>query len=312
MDYADEPYRRLYIRRTVTNKLLGWEGRAVMHEMHYELDRSGVFDFPGGDPVDSVAVATGLPTKVVRVGLKRLFDTETWKLEGSTIVWPNYLEAQTCSRSDRARQQTSRKRRSEAPPKNPQKTDPLSQNVTFGHDLSHAVTSGHTRHEMSPIALHYSDPELSTEERAREAPPRPQPEPSPTGADPPPLVELVELPQGDGTRWKSFPKGWRWSAETEAAARMAGVSAEELQEHVSWWTTHDFARPVNDLEGELQRAIAGIRRHAETDRFKAAQRAKAAEVRPFRARKATVLAQPNCGMTVESLFARPKTAEAAE
>jgi len=120
----------------------------------------------------------------------------------------------------------------------------------------------------------------------------PQPEPS-RGAD-----------THTGTWWY-YPEGWHWNAETEAAASVVGVSAKQLQDHVDYWTTHVFSRPVCDLDGELRRSIGGIRTRAETARAKAAQA-------PFRPRKPAVLAQPNCGMTVESIFARKKPAEAAQ
>src|SRR6186997_828295 len=245
MDYSDEPYRRMYSRRTVTNKLLGWEGRAVMHEMGiYELDRAGVFEFPGDDPADSVAVATGLPIKTVRIGLERLFKTKTWVLQGSAIIWPNYLEAQSCSHNDRFRQQESRKRRREDK-LNPAQNGALSQNVTDCHELSQPVTLGHSQHSIpQSSSAQSSSAQLSPERgRGRRRPKRPLA----AGADTRPAT------------WTNYPPGWHWSAETEAAAAIEGVSAAELQEHVKYWTTHVFSVEVRDLDGELQRSIPAIR-----------------------------------------------------
>ncbi len=117
--------------------------------------------------------------------------------------------------------------------------------------------------EPAPEPTPESEPEPATV---------PLPLPVPLPAPEPPRLRLV--PGGaDGPRYPSYPKGWRWSAETAAAAGIAGVSTDELQEHVSWWTTHDFARPCNDLDGELRRSVPGIRKHSETERFKAAARA---------------------------------------
>jgi len=110
MNFEDEPYARLYIRRTLTNKRLRWEGRAVLHEMLYVFDRAGVFEFTG-ELSDAIELMCELPAKVVKVGLQRLLESETWVVCGRFLVWPNYLEAQTCSRSDAARQKDSRDRR---------------------------------------------------------------------------------------------------------------------------------------------------------------------------------------------------------
>jgi hypothetical protein len=116
--------------------------------------------------------------------------------------------------------------------------------------------------------------------------PQPEPEPLPE-SEPEPVTEPVPVPApvpepprlrllpggADLTRYPRYPKGWRWSSETAAAATLAGVSADELQEHVDYWTRHDFSRPTNDLEGELRSRIGDIRKHWETERFKAAARA---------------------------------------
>jgi hypothetical protein len=262
MDYADEPYRRMYSRRTVTNKRLGWEGRAVMHEMGiYELDRAGVFEFPQDeDPVESVAVATDLPAKVVRVGLERLFKTKTWLLQPGAIVWPNYVHAQNCARSDRLRQQESRERRRD------EAMSPPSRIVTNGHDVSREVTAEAIGHPQLSSAQH-SPTQLSSAQLSPER------------------VTGPRVQDGGGTQpatWTNFPDGWRWSAETEAAAVIEGVSPDDLQEHVKYWTTHVWGRPVRDLDGELRRSIGDIRKRAETLRAKAATSAQAAPRSGFR------------------------------
>ena len=122
-----------------------------------------------------------------------------------------------------------------------------------------------------PVPEPGPDPE-PLPEPTPESEPEPVTEPVPVPAPEPPRLRLV--PGGaDGTRYPSYPKGWRWSVETEAAARIEGVSVPELREHVDWWTTHDFSRPVNDLDGELRRSLGSIRTHWETERAKALSRA---------------------------------------
>lgn len=110
MNFSDEDYRRLYIRRTVTNRRLGWEGRAVMHEMLYEFDRAGVFEF-GDDAAQDIADLVDLPLEVVQAGLSRLLATKTWVMTAGRIVWTRFVEGQSCPRSDRLRQQELRERR---------------------------------------------------------------------------------------------------------------------------------------------------------------------------------------------------------
>ena len=112
MNFEDEEYRRLYVRKTVTYKRIGWEGRAVMHEMLYEFDRAGAFELSGVDPVEAVELVTGLPNEVVQAGLSRLLKTPepTWAVEDGRLVWSTFTEAQYCKRSDKSRKREARHR----------------------------------------------------------------------------------------------------------------------------------------------------------------------------------------------------------
>lgn len=113
MDFADEPYVRKYTRKTLTSRLLGWEGRAVMDAMLGEFDAAGIFAIRG-DATSCVSAITELPVEIVRVGLERLVETETWVITDRSITWPTFEEAQNCSRSDRVRKREYRKRRADA------------------------------------------------------------------------------------------------------------------------------------------------------------------------------------------------------
>lgn len=133
MNYEDEDYVRFYTRDTVSWRALGWEGQAVLALMlHGKFDRSGVFDCDGHDPSHAVTIVTGLPVDVTVTGLKRLLDSKTWVERDGKLVWPNFVHAQTCRRSDKARQRESReKRRAEA----------LGHSVTSRDGESQAVTA---------------------------------------------------------------------------------------------------------------------------------------------------------------------------
>lgn len=159
MNYEDEDYVRFYTRDTVSWKALGWEGQAVLSLMlHGKFDRSGIFDCDGHDPSHAVTIVTGLPPEIVSVGLKRLLDSKVWVERDGKVVWPKFVHAQSCRRSDKARQRESReKRRSEA----------LGQPVTDSDQPSQPVTRGHT--ESQPVT-----PSLAEPSRA-EDPPTPLP-----------------------------------------------------------------------------------------------------------------------------------------
>lgn len=170
MNFEDEPYSRLYNRRTDTNRRLRWEGRCVMHELHYELDRAGIFEF-SGDVVESIELATGIPREVVEVGLKRLLDTKTLVIRGNRLVWPRWLEGQTAQRTDRVRKQEERQRRrdvakAEADGYIRTNTDIVGPVVTEPDNLSAGVTPvsqirTESPSESQPVTLICTDPSLA-------------------------------------------------------------------------------------------------------------------------------------------------------
>lgn len=160
MDFADEPYVRKYPRKTVTNRLLGWEGRAVLDAMLGEFDAAGIFAIRG-DAARCITAVTEIPIEIVQVGLARLIETETWLVTERVITWPTYEEAQNCTRSDRQRQRESRRARAAK----------SVTNVTTGHAAPQPVTNVTDCHSPShpPSApSHPSTPPVHPDpERAR-------------------------------------------------------------------------------------------------------------------------------------------------
>lgn len=65
-------------------------------------------------------------------------------------------------------------------------------------------------------------------------------------------------PTPPGGPWRQYPPGWSWSPETAAAAAAKGVTPAELQETVTFWTTHLWSAPATDLDAELVRRLDGI------------------------------------------------------
>lgn len=166
MNFGDEHYVRIYTRDTKTWLKWGWEGQAVFLFVMRKLDKAGMLD-DIDEPISDISLMTGLPEEVVSIGLNRVISSGALELVGSRMICPNYVEAQSARKSDRARQQESRaKRAAEARVtsvtsghdlgQSVTKRDSESQNVTVGHDLSHDVTPSHTLSQMSPSAVQCS------------------------------------------------------------------------------------------------------------------------------------------------------------
>lgn len=110
MNFEDEPYVRIYQRDTKTWLRWRWEGQTVFALTSRKLDRAGMLD-DVTDPVADVALITGLPEEVVRIGLERVLATGTFELRGGRLIAPRYVEAQTAIKSDKLRSAELRKRR---------------------------------------------------------------------------------------------------------------------------------------------------------------------------------------------------------
>lgn len=136
MNFEDEHYVRIYTRDTKTWKRWGWEAQTVFMHVMRKLDKAGVLD-DIDDPVPDVALMTGLPESVVEVGLPKILKSGTLEINGTALVAPKYIEAQTAAKSDAQRQRERReKRRAEA-----RRVTKRDGSVTEGHELSRAVTA---------------------------------------------------------------------------------------------------------------------------------------------------------------------------
>lgn len=186
MDFANESYVRLYPRKTVTNRLLGWEGRAVLHAMLGEFDRSGWFSCHG-DVSESIVAVTDIPLDVARAGLARLIATRTWEVIDGRIWWPTFEDAQTCRKSDRLRQLDTRARKSSpgvtpchpaspgvtpslAQPSSakPSEGDPAPQSVTGRKAVFHSLDGWEPSTELRSEALMQGIPREEFDRRIRE------------------------------------------------------------------------------------------------------------------------------------------------
>lgn len=277
MHYPDESYVRLYTRKTLTNRMLRWEGRMVLQAMlgGEEFDRAGVFEYVG-DPAECIATVTEIPLELVRVGLDRLLVTKTWTLTESAVVWPAYVEAQTCAKSDRSRQSESRKWRAATAARGGKRRGAVDDEATRTeptlvsrpeppalpepppcHAPSHPVTPSHApSHDVTPSldldrSNPISDPDRASTQEREILPPIAEP----AEREPPPSSAT----RGQ-RRWASFPEGWRdWSLATTAAAVALGLTKKDLAGHVDYWTPRAFpGGAVSDLDFELRRGLEGI------------------------------------------------------
>lgn len=113
MDWANEIYVRLYIRDTATWLKMRWQGQNLLMQILRKVDRSGRMDGIT-DPVDDLSLVTGIPEEFVRIGLEKLEKLAVLEINDGILVLPNYIEAQTASRSDKQRQRESRENRRNA------------------------------------------------------------------------------------------------------------------------------------------------------------------------------------------------------
>lgn len=188
MNFEDEPYVRVYKRKTVTTKLIGWEGRAVLHAMMLEVDRAGVFDLSGEQPTDAIAALTEIPIDVCRVGLGRLIERGVVEHVGDHLVLPRFVMGQSAAQSDRVRQAESRALRSALArgiaPSTVTVRDETSQPVTECHVRSHGVTVGHS--ELSLAKQIRSEEEIPPTPQGASTTKQPKPKSERKTAQPPP------------------------------------------------------------------------------------------------------------------------------
>lgn len=157
--YEDEPYVRLYTRRTAAWKALPWEARAVYHELLRDLDRAGVIPLDGLPPAEAAAALTGYPPEVCERGVTALL-LRGWLRDDPSrgcLVDPEHLARETARRSDKARAKEYRERRRNGT--SSPGVEPASQDVTDRHIESHGVTSSHS---LLCFALPCSSGDIST------------------------------------------------------------------------------------------------------------------------------------------------------
>lgn len=261
MNFEDEPYVRVYKRKTVTTKLIGWEGRMVLRSLLLEVDRAGILDLDGMDPAEALAALDEMPLEHVRVGMGRLLDRGVVVVQDGVLFVPRYMDAQEAKQSDAQRQRESRARRAaelrvtqgglvtkastpgpaagEAEPSSPEPSSEkhvtngdglASQPVTKRHDRSHAVTRGH------PSS---AQPSNTEQEEDLESSDSAGPGPAPLKLKPPATAGATKRT----LRWRRVPADWKPKPEHVGLAMQLGVP---LDEEVEKFRDHEFKNTKTD------------------------------------------------------------------
>ena len=264
MNFEDESYVRLYKRKTVTSKLIGWEGRACLAALLIEVDRAGVLDLEGMDPADALAAMADMPVEVVRLGMSRLLERGVVIVHDGQLFLPRFLEAQEARQSDAQRQRESRAKRAarsdgwsptarvtlpEAESQPVTERDHMaSQDVTGCHDVTQRVTPCHS--VLSSTQL--SSAVLSIERGANSNPLEP--------SDPKPAASAAEPKRP--RRWTRVPDSWQPKPEHVGLAFQLGVP---LEEEVLKFRDHEYKNPKSDADACFRtwlRNSLGMRRQA--------------------------------------------------
>lgn len=183
MDWSDEHWVKLYRRDTADWLLLSWRARGLFYSLLRIVTRAGVLDLgKTGKRAVAVLLGAGADWKEIVDALDELVADGSVQVNGTTLVIPNFIEAQEAVKSDRARAKAARiKRRDEKVTKRDAAITNRDGVVTGNEDASRGVTERHA-------ASRREEMEMEMEERGGvgEQPP----------ADPPPVEEPKASPPG--------------------------------------------------------------------------------------------------------------------
>lgn len=229
MDWSNEPYVRMYTRETADDFELSWEALALWRALLCKFDRSGLMEARNG--WTSVARATRIPIEIAeRAGAELIADGRV-RLVKAGVFAPNFVAAQTASKSDKVRQRESRDRRRDRAAsmqdiESAQASATVSHPVTQSHKASRNVTLCSADPLLSLCSAEpYSMPRDGHEAKQQDHPAQPpvaKPEPEPAR-------RKHSLPDG----WSPEPSSANQNAENAARAR--GVSIrDEFAKFVDW------------------------------------------------------------------------------
>lgn len=228
MNWEDERYVRLYVRDTVTWKLMGWQARCLLPLLLRKVDRVGCLNLDGAG-AEGIAALVDIPLEVADPGFRALMARGVVEVRDGVLIFPRFLEAQEAKHSDKARQAESRGRKRDALLRdmkagdNATERDEESQSVTNNHAMGQSVTSSHApSHDVTPSRTVLS---LAVPSRAEEAKASMLAGgPSPT---PPATTQIALLPDEPKPARKTRERKPRATAEEDAGKRAAGAAVWE-------------------------------------------------------------------------------------
>ena len=110
MDWSNERYVRVYVRETVGDVALTWQGRAIWKEILIKCDRAGLIALDGHG-VRGLAGLIRMPAEMVEEHFQQILDDGRVQIHGDYLVVPNFIDAQEAVQSDAQRQRECRARR---------------------------------------------------------------------------------------------------------------------------------------------------------------------------------------------------------
>lgn len=144
MRWEDERYVRFYTRNSPEWLALSWRARGLFGLILREVDRAGILKV-GKLGLKGVAVAIGAPWVDVEPLLQELLTDECVRFDADRqcVYLPNFIEAQECPQSDKARKRASREKAIATFSGTPAASE-KARRVTNSDTLaSQAVTDGH-------------------------------------------------------------------------------------------------------------------------------------------------------------------------
>lgn len=147
MNWSDERYVKLYVRKTATWLTWPWEARAVFPSMLKEADGAGLIDVGARDPVRTLAIMLAMPAEVVQPAVDAMLETGTIERTDRGFLITAYIEAQEATKTESRRKQDQRERQ------RAQVRATTEAGVTRGHEVSRDVPL-----QPSPAQLTTSSP----------------------------------------------------------------------------------------------------------------------------------------------------------
>lgn len=209
MDWSNEPYVRLYTRETTDDVELSWDAISLWRALLTKFDRSGLVEARNG--WTSIAKAVRCDPKMAEnAGAELVKDGRVRIVQGG-IYAPNFVAAQTASKSDKVRQRESRdRRRATAESWSPNADSDSNQGVTT--EVSQPVTTAHEQSHDVTLCLGSAEPLLCSAL------------PSVIGEQAP-LVSQPEAPP-EKKRGTQVAPNWQPRPEERVRAQKAGMDVD--------------------------------------------------------------------------------------